>query len=458
MTYDSTSTGDDQVRSSVSGGIKSNGSVTDLVESIHLEGDTGITNHHSHENEIIDPMNASSHNHGPSSSIPLPNNSNNNNNNNNVIDEHHAATSSDSNFEGSEAICYNKVLDDQIRFRLDKLNALSDLINSLERQFDEANSSFRETLKCSTDRLSSIAKALGHKSIRHARIYHAAKISVEQTQSDCQKACVQFEQANKDHQFAKKAIKDAELRLREVAEQTTNGVIAIPNIDLDSIGIDLCKLKLAEDLEGKKDGGAIEHQLNEHSESSCDKETNSSFPTAFELTQESKISKVHADQVDTSSSDSTASSVGMSTAQVTNFAQSYKKGDEKATYLISNAAKLSEELNQAILKLIEAETKRGQSERQHLDRASKLMIAQENLMKLEREYGPSIRRSQLYFDESRRFNAKLKSVKGEICRISEEILAAKQAYAQTLSELEQFSDKIHDLHGDSNVIVAKREP
>lgn len=466
MTYDSTSTGDDQIRSSGSGETKSsNGNLgINIVEPNPSQRDSNSFNEKNIDslgNELNERNDATSHSRKSTPpSTPLPNI-----NDNNIADEHHIATTSSSALNGeNDAICYNQDLDNEIRSRLDKLNALSDLINSLERQFDEANSVFRETLKCSTDRLSSIAKALGHKSIRHARVYHAARLSVEQTQSDCQKACVQFEQANKDHQIAKKAIRDAELKLKEVAGKTANGVISIPNVNVNSISVNVLKLKLTEDSREEEDGHlSINKQLEGCSQkSSCDTETNSSIPIALDSKiQDETISNTSSvDQVSTSSIDVTDSSNSeSSTAQVTDVIESNSQDNEKVglspSSIITYAAKLSEELNQAVVKLIEAETKRGQSERQHLERANKLMIAQENLMKLEREYGPSIRRSQLYFDESKRFNAKLDSVKRDICRISEEILAAKQAYAKTLSELEQFSD---DLHDSSEVIVAKRRP
>lgn len=466
MTHDSTSTGDDQIRSSVSGETKSNnGNLgVDIVETHPTNSDSSsdsfnknIDSHRNELDETIDLTSQSRKSTPLSTSLPTINN--------NVIsnENHTANTSSPVLNGGNDAICYNQVLDNEIRTRLDKLNALSDLINSLERQFDEANSVFRETLKCSTDRLSSIAKALGHKSIRYARIYHAARLSVEQTQSDCQKACVQFEQANKDHQFAKKAIRDAELKLKEVAGETANGVMSIPNVDVNSICVNVHELKLTEDSRAKDShSSSTNNQLEECSRDlQCDTEKNSPIPIAVDskIQEETKIND-SVDQVTTSSIDFiNSNNLENSIAQNIDVAESNNQDDEKLSQspssIITCATKLSEELNQAIVKLIEAETKRCQSEMQHLERANKLILAQENLMKLEREYGPSIRRSQLYFDESKRFNAKLDSVKRDICRISEEILATKQAYARTLSELEQFSD---DLHDNSEVIVAKRRP
>lgn len=319
--------------------------------------------------------------------------------------------------------CADRLLDDEIKSRLDRLNALSDLINSLELQFDEANSVFRNTLKCSTDRLSTIARTLGDKSIKYGRVYHAAKISVEQSQSDCQRACVLFEQANKDHQFARKAIKDAELKLRKVAGSTEKGVITLSDLHATTNSIDLSKLTLKE---APSPAGRLQNSASASDllSTSCD------MPEAT-----NSIKTINSESLNRL--DSRGRQLNdRDKFQVT-------ESDLKPEPGANSVAELSEELNQAINKLVEAENKRGQSERQHLDNANKLIVAQENLMKLEREYGNSIRRSQLYFDEAKRFNAKLNSVKGDICRISEDIIAAKQAYARTLEDLEQFSDGLH---------------
>lgn len=329
---------------------------------------------------------------------------------------------SNKHHDNNGEICYNQILDDEIRSRLDKLNALSDLINSLETQFDDANGLFREILKCSTDRLSSIAKTLGTKSIRRGRIYHAAKFSVEQSQSSCQKACVQFEQANKDHQIAKKAIKDAELKLKEVVKEKEDVTEVIPDIC-----IDVQKLNL-DDSESKSTRSDLVK---------CDKNDQSFAPNAIDDGANALVGEAPSSIAPVLEQTSDAQ-------ETDNQRDACDENISPTTAIIKNSGILSEELNQAIMILKEAERRRSLSERQHLNQANKLMIAQENLIKLEREYGPSIRRSQLYFDEARRFNAKLSSVKSDICRISEDILAAKQAYAQTLSELEQFSDDLHD--------------
>lgn len=370
-----------------------------------------------------------------------------------------------SSVNGSADCCYNQVLDDEIRLRLDKLNALSDLINSLERQFDEANSLFRDTLKCSTNRLSTIAKTLGSKSIRQGRIYHATKLSVEQSQTDCQKACVQFEQANKEHQIAKEAIRQAELKLLEAngadgSHKVEDSVIAL-SINGVCESIDMQKMKLTDndDEDNIIDDDPIqtrseyrEHkQCSSSSASSCD--TNK---TAFTSSSSGIVSNQTTQDEEEPAAFKTSILVQHEQTKDSN-AQETKvldiENNEKTISptitIIKHATLLSEELNQANTRLIEAEKRRCQSEKYHLDQANKLMIAQEKLTRMEREHGQSIRRSRLYFDEAKKFDAKLNSVKGDICRISEDILAAKQAYARTLSELEQFSD---DLHDSSNTI------
>jgi len=330
--------------------------------------------------------------------------------------------SHDTNLPASN--CYNQVLDDEIKSRLDKLNALSDLINSLERQFDESNSVFRHILKCSTERLSSIAKTLGEKSIKRGRAYQAAKIAVEQSQTDCKRACVLFEQANQDHQFAREAIKGAEQRLRAIAGELENDASFLTDTNFNSI--DIAKLTLGREPD---EDYSSNHPRPEHS-SSCDTDTESSVSTGFDV---GNINQVETPVCVVPQLDQLAQETQ---------ARHCRDGESLSSTMYAN--KLNEELNLAISKLVEAEKKRGLTEQQHLDKANKLMIAQENLVKIERDHGPSIRRSQSYFEEAKRFNARLSSVKGEISRISESIQTAKRAYASTLSELEQFSDNLHD--------------
>lgn len=350
--------------------------------------------------------------------------------------------------------CYNSVLDDEIRARLDKLNALSDLINSLELQFDQANCLFREILKCSTYRLSIIAKKLGSKSLNYGRNYHAARITVEQSQSDCQKACVQFEQANNDHQFAREAIREAESKLRQIASSTsaTTTCKAATRI-LDSSPssivshssqisfeqIDLSRLKLGDDATKTKSSSDPEYSPTEY-ENDSDK----TFKTQKAEEQRSDFALGVIDSPQANCFDINSSQSPSISSQ--ECLSSLASNDTK----LQDAAELSDTLNVAVKQLREAEQKRRQSEKMHLDQANKLMIAQENLQRLEREHGNSIRRSQLYFDEANRFKARLNSIKSDIRRISDDILAAKQAYARTLSELEQFSEDLHVLSANAN--------
>lgn len=310
--------------------------------------------------------------------------------------------------------CYNQVLDEEIRNRLDKLNALSDLINSLELQFDQANILFRETLKCSTERLSTIAKNLGPKSIKRGRVYHEAKISVEQTQTECQRACVEFEQANNDHQYAKQAIREAESKLFEITcsnSQKTSNHKSPTNSN-----------EHAEPIESNLANKSDLYFLDDYKTASDNNATNS------KVTYEMEDSTINSEKLP------------MDRQQ---FAQNKPDIIDEDAIRIFNSAKLSEDLNKAIVRLVEAEEKRLKCEKLHLDQANKLMVAQENLTKLEREHGTTIKKAQIYFDEAKQFNAKLNSVKSDIAKVSESIVAAKRAYARTLGELEQFSEELH---------------
>lgn len=372
----------------------------------------------------------------------------------------------------------DSILNDEIRARLDKLNTLSDLINSLERQFDEANCLFRETLKCSTNRLSSIAKSLGKKSIRQGRVYNEARVNVEQSQTDCQRACIQYEQANKNHQIAKQAIQEAELKLRCVSTSASNGVIskqgenAIDSINFDQLSLDNCGANEAHNVDHKQTSNdskrhrtAQSSSISPTSAAHSDQDIKLSDPVENDPAQSSLDERLQTaprsscDEHEPYSEDETndqmqqtmtPTQINGSSSKHDNDTQAFDASDTK---IMKDTTRLSEDLNQAIVRLIKAEEERGLSERQHLDHANKLIVAQENLFRLEREYGASIRRSQMYFDEAKRFNAKLNSVKSDINRLSEEIIGAKQAYAKALSELEEFSEtlhiKAHSLNGGS---------
>uniref|UniRef100_A0A6G1SKA2 SH3 domain-binding protein 5 n=1 Tax=Aceria tosichella TaxID=561515 RepID=A0A6G1SKA2_9ACAR len=351
------------------------------------------------------------------------------------------------------AICYNPVLDDEIRNRLDKLNALSDLINSLEVQFDQANILFRETLKCSTDRLSTIAKTLGSKSIRHGRVYRQAKISVEQTQTDCQRACVQFEQANHDHQFAKEAIREAEMRLKQMnIDARVNSMVRHSEEETQNSSFefnDLGKLSLDDtDMDDE-----LKQGCSEYSKTTCDSKATNKASNLAETVPLDSVDACTRDNDGTCSPSTTSRFGNEHVAQVKQNITPHVVDNHDDTKIM-NAARLSEDLNRAINRLLDAEQKRRQSEKLHLDQANKLMVAQENLMKLEREHGTSIKRSQVYFDEAKRFNIRLNAVKNDIARISEEISAAKQAYARALNDLEQFSE---DLHLNSNNLSSSKD-
>lgn len=363
-------------------------------------------------------------------------NESNNNVINNSAEEQNQLDLTDERQNENGVNCYNQLLNDEIRSRLDKLNALSDLINTLERKFDEANCVFKDTLKCSASRLDTISRALGSKSIKYGRVYNAAKISVEQSQAECQRACVQFEKANIDHQSAKKAIKEAELKLKELAQsETANGVIDISSDNsIESLNINNLKLTITSNSEIPR-----ETTSQSSTQSSCDNTDSESSSQGTPKTEGCSINELDHKC-------SSAGSDNMKTnaqVQVNNMDDKQVEDVQSPTPMIKSAAHLSEELNKAILRLKDAESNRGLSEKQHLDQANKLMVAQEKLLKLERDYGQSIRRSQLYFDESRRINAQLNSLKCDIDRIRDDILDAKQAYARTLSELEQFSDNLH---------------
>ncbi|KAK9501921.1 hypothetical protein O3M35_012554 [Rhynocoris fuscipes] len=102
-------------------------------------------------------------------------------------------------------------LDPRIQVELEKLNNCTDIINKLEIELDEANTTFRILLKDSMRRLKVMTCKLGS-CIDRARPYYEAVDIARKAQLECQKAAVQFQRANGIHQAAKETVALAEAR------------------------------------------------------------------------------------------------------------------------------------------------------------------------------------------------------------------------------------------------------
>lgn len=109
-----------------------------------------------------------------------------------------------SNTEDSE-------LDPQIQIELENLNSATDVINKLEIELEEANSTFRILLNESTRRLKLSSKKLGN-CIEKARPYYDSLDKAREAQIECQQAAVKFQRANEIHAAAKETVALAEQR------------------------------------------------------------------------------------------------------------------------------------------------------------------------------------------------------------------------------------------------------
>uniref|UniRef100_A0A0A9YH16 SH3 domain-binding protein 5 n=1 Tax=Lygus hesperus TaxID=30085 RepID=A0A0A9YH16_LYGHE len=102
-------------------------------------------------------------------------------------------------------------LDPRIQIELEILNNCTDLINKLEIELDEANTTFGILMKDSMRRLKVMTVKLGS-CIEKARPYYNALEIARLAQVECQKAAKAFQRANEIHQAAKETVALAEAR------------------------------------------------------------------------------------------------------------------------------------------------------------------------------------------------------------------------------------------------------
>ncbi|XP_053212110.1 SH3 domain-binding protein 5-like [Panonychus citri] len=119
-----------------------------------------------------------------------------------------------------------------------------------------------------------------------------------------------------------------------------------------------------------------------------------------------------------------------------------------------------EMLNQANIKLMEAETMKKESERLHQLSMKDFHSAETILFNLKKKLKTPLHRSKVYFDEKKRFQKKLVSLKEEIESIISQINRSKACYAATLRELEAISEEIHEKRNCSLIkrLRTQREP
>lgn len=111
---------------------------------------------------------------------------------------------------------------------------------------------------------------------------------------------------------------------------------------------------------------------------------------------------------------------------------------------------------------MEAENQKAERGREHQRKAKIAKDLEEKLKQLEDKFQKSIVRSRPYFDEKALCQEQLNTQKRRIESLKQEIIRAKNFYAQTLKNLEQISNEIHmkrqGLKQDDDLLRGPREP
>nr|CAI5840166.1 unnamed protein product [Callosobruchus analis] len=116
-----------------------------------------------------------------------------------------------------------------------------------------------------------------------------------------------------------------------------------------------------------------------------------------------------------------------------------------------------EMLNHATMKVMEAENDKAESGREHQRRARICADIEEKLKQQEEKAGRAISKARAYFDEKQLCQEQLNTQKERIETLKRDIIAAKQHYAQTLKNLEQISNEIHEKRREV-LLRGPREP
>lgn len=238
----------------------------------------------------------------------------------------------------------DETVDPRIEDKLEELNSWTDRINSLEKEFDEANAIFRSFLTEYSDKLKIFGRKIGSKSIQEARVYYEAKDRAAAAQCRCQKTVVAYEKACQMLLQAK-----GEIELTERKFQSSN------------------------------------------------------------LTQSESLKRRSSSPRDRQDFD----------------------------------VLWQEMLNQATLKLQEAEQLKRKSKEEHEESMKEFMVAEDELSRLDRKLKSVIKKTQPYFDESFKFKQHLLKLKEEIEQLNRKIVTSKSFYATTLRDLEGISEEIH---------------
>jgi len=115
-----------------------------------------------------------------------------------------------------------------------------------------------------------------------------------------------------------------------------------------------------------------------------------------------------------------------------------------------------EMLNHATIKVMDAEKQRTASEKEHLARSAAFTEAEARVKTLEKKLSRHIERSKPYFEQKDTFNKALNAEKGRIQALQAKICHTKSQYAQSLRNLEDISESIHERRKYSQRVVVER--
>ncbi|KZS14508.1 SH3 domain-binding protein 5 homolog isoform X1 [Daphnia magna] len=113
-----------------------------------------------------------------------------------------------------------------------------------------------------------------------------------------------------------------------------------------------------------------------------------------------------------------------------------------------------EMLNQATMRVMEAETQRQLSEKEHQRSAAVFEAAKQKYQYLEKDLKSAIQKSRPYFEQKEDFQNKLMAQKLKVELIQQSVTQAKQIYSDTLKNLECISEEIHE----RRLLSRPREP
>jgi len=113
-----------------------------------------------------------------------------------------------------------------------------------------------------------------------------------------------------------------------------------------------------------------------------------------------------------------------------------------------------EMLNQATIRVMEAENQRTASEKEHQRSAAVFAAAKEKFQNLEKNLKSAIQKSRPYFEQKEEFQMKLMAQKQKVELLQRTVAQAKLNYADTLKTLEAISEQIHE----KRAALRPREP